>query len=50
MALRVLHEQLLHLLSPSEQQEFNLANAFASFAGEYMYNVPVFLTNIQCAL
>ena len=26
MALRVLHEQLLHLLSPSEQQEFNLAN------------------------
>jgi dynein heavy chain 2 len=38
MALRVLHEQLLHLLSPSEQQEFNLANAFASFAGEYMYS------------
>ena len=35
MALRVLHEQLLHLLSPSEQQEFNLANAFAPFAGEY---------------
>ena len=34
MALRMLHEQLLHLLSPSEQQEFNLANAFAPFAGE----------------
>ena len=35
MALRVLHEQLLHLLSSSEQQEFNLANAFTPFAGEY---------------
>lgn len=34
MALRVLHEQLLHLLSPTEQQELNLANAFAPFAGE----------------
>lgn len=34
MALRVLFEQLLHLLSSSEQQEFNLSNAFAPFAGE----------------
>ena len=35
MGLRLLHEQLIHLLSSSEQQEFNLANAFAPFAGEY---------------
>ena len=34
VALRVLHEQLLHLLSPSEQREFNLANALAPFVGE----------------
>ena len=41
MALRVLHEQLLHLLSSSEQQEFNLANAFSPFAGE-CFNVQYY--------
>ena len=34
LALRVLHEQLLRLLSPSEQLEFNLTNSFAPFAGK----------------
>ena len=31
--LRTLHEQLLQLLSSSEQQEFHLANSFAPFSG-----------------
>ena len=39
MALRVLHEQLLHLLSSSEQQELNLTNAFAPFTGEMLCSV-----------
>ena len=34
MSLRVLHEQLLHLLSSAEQQEFNVTDAFTPFAGE----------------
>lgn len=35
LGLRSLHEQLLHLLSPAEQQELVLSNAFSSFAGVY---------------
>ncbi len=33
LSLRSLHEQLVHLLSAAEHQEFNLSNAFSSFAG-----------------
>lgn len=33
LSLRSIHEQLLHLLSPAEQQELNLSNAFSSFSG-----------------
>jgi len=33
LGLRTVHEQLLHLLSPSEQQELNLSHAFSPFAG-----------------
>lgn len=35
LSLRSLHEQLLRLLSPAEQQELDLVNAFTSFAGMY---------------
>ena len=33
LGLRTVHEQLLHLLSPSEQQELNLTHAFSPFSG-----------------
>lgn len=33
LSLRSLHEQLLLLLSPAEQQELNLSNSFSPFAG-----------------
>lgn len=33
LSLRSLHEQLLQLLSQSEQQEFNLVNSFTPFSG-----------------
>ena len=33
LGLRMLHEQLLQLMSPAEQQEHNLGNAFAPFKG-----------------
>lgn len=33
LSLRCLHEQLLHLLSPAEQKELNLSNAFSPFSG-----------------
>ena len=34
LALRTLHEQLLHLVSPAEQQELNLSHTFTPFTGE----------------
>ena len=34
LSLRTLHEQLLQLLSPSEQQEFSLSTSFTPFTGE----------------
>ena len=33
LSLRSLHEQLLQLLSPAEQKELNLSNAFSPFSG-----------------
>ena len=36
LSLRLLHEQLLRLLSASEHQELGLANAFSSFAGMWV--------------
>lgn len=33
LSLRSLHEQLLHLLSPAEQKELNLSDAFSPFSG-----------------
>ena len=34
LALRTLHEQLLRLVSPAEQQELNLSHVFTPFTGE----------------
>lgn len=36
LSLRTLHEQLLQLLSPSEQQEFSLGTSFTPFTGQYV--------------
>ena len=44
LSIRTLHEQLVQLLSPSEQQEFNLGNSFKPFTG------TISQTNCVCTI